>query len=347
MLRGGNHRLVGVALSSGGASSLAQIGVLEKLTEAGIGFDCVAGTSAGSIIGAVLATDRLAEFRSAVCELTWRRVFGLFNLIWPRGAFLEFRSALEFVRPFVPESIDSLSIPFAAVAVDLASGDEVVIRTGNVLEAIRASCSIPGVFTPCRRDGRWLADGALANPLPVDVARNLGARFTIAINVLACDETQADQFTGACRGRAAPKLREWLCSRLGRKPTGLELSQAVQDATQGSGAANENLKFFAVLAQASRIVQSRIAAARLRDEPADFLINVPVGDIGAFEFHRAADLVERGYQAADKILPELERVLLASSAGRRLRDWWRTWRAPLSVDATDAPRPSTIVTATP
>jgi NTE family protein len=342
-----NRPTVGVALSSGGASSLAQIGVLEKFAEAGVAIDAIAGTSAGSIVGAALSANRLPEFRDAACALTWRRVFRLFNLIWPRSAFLDFRAALDFVRPFVPEDIESLDKPFAAVAVDLLTGEEVVLRSGNVIEAIRASCSIPGVFSPCRRDGRWLADGALANPLPVNVVRELGASFAIAVNVLAVDEAQADQFASTCRGPTTPKLRDWLVSLLGRKPAALELSEAVRDVVDGTDAANRNFHFFAIVAQASRIVQSRIAAARLREEPADFLVNVPVGNLGVFDFHRTAELVEAGRRAAEKALPELERALSARSPTLRLRHWWRARRGrELSLaESPVAPDPSPIIAA--
>jgi len=195
---------IGVALSSGGASSLAHIGALEALLEAGVPVDVVAGTSGGSVVGAVLAAGSLAPFREAVTGFTPRRVFGLFSLVWTRGAVLELGPAIDFTRPFVTERIEDLGKRFAAVAVDLATGEEVVIRSGPVAEAIRASCAIPGVFPPRQSDGRWLADGALANPVPVDVARSLGARFVIAINSLFGDRDQAERFSREC---APPKTR--------------------------------------------------------------------------------------------------------------------------------------------
>ncbi len=338
MAENGNRAGIGAALSSGGASSLAQIGVLERLLEGGISIDCVAGTSGGSIVGSVLAAGRLADFRAAACEITWRRVFRLFNLVWPRGAVLEFRPALDFVRPFVPETIDAMPSRFAAVAVDLMSGEKVVLREGGVLEAVRASCSIPGIFRPVAREGRWLADGALANPLPVDVARRIGAGFVVAVNTLPADEEHADRFADDCRARAQPTLLERIRSRFLRKAAEVELAEMVDEATLPPAVSSDRaLRLIQVLVQTSRIVQCKIAAARLREEPADFLINVPVGDVGIFDFHRAAELVERGRDAAEKALPELEQALAARApSSARLRTWWRDRRGSRLVAA---PRP--------
>jgi NTE family protein len=325
MLRADKHAAIGIALSSGGASSLAQVGVLEVLLEAGIRVRAVAGTSAGSIVAATVAAGRIAEFRAAVCKMSRRRVFGLFNLAWPRRGLLELRSALEFLSEFVPNDIDALAIPFAAVAADVLSGEEVVIRGGRVLDAVRASCSIPGIFSPCRRDGRWLVDGALVDPLPVNVVRDLGASFVIAINTLTVDAMQVDGVADSGRAATGSRLRSRIASRLGWEPTALGLSQTIANVAQTLDSPDDGPRLFKVVGQASRIVQSEIAAARLREQPADFLLNVPVGDIGSFDFHRAADLVERGRNAAEEALPKLGRAFaMPRLSSRRVRDWWRT-----------------------
>lgn len=329
---------IGVALSSGGASALAQIGVLEVLLEAGIPIDFVAGTSAGSIVGAALAAGTLTEFGKAVSSFTLRRVFGLFNLVWPRGALLEFAPALTFARPFHTELIEELDKRFAAVAVDLETGDEVVFRDGSVTEAIRASCAIPGVFAPHPYAGRWLADGALVNPMPVSVARGLGARFVIAVNALVVDEAQAERFARACATPSRPRLRDQLASRLGWKPQDAYLL-AREEIAEASPSSDRGVRLFAVLAQATRIVQCHIAAARLQREPPDFLINVPAGDVGVFDFHRAPELIACGREAAAAALPKIHRALSAKlPPHEKLRRWWRARRAAdLVASATPAP----------
>ncbi|MET0154125.1 MAG: patatin-like phospholipase family protein [Candidatus Binatia bacterium] len=327
---------VGVALSSGGASSLAQIGALEVLLEAGIPIDVVAGTSGGSIIGAVLAAGKLAEFREAVTAFTPRRLFSLVSLVWTRGALLELGPAIDFTRPFVTERIEDLGKRFGAVAVDLATGAEVVLRTGAVGEAIRASCAIPGVFPPCQSDGRWLADGALANPVPVDVARDLGARFVIAINALFVDRDHAARFSRECTPTKTG-LRDFLAAAF-RRDVVADLEQAVaESAIERVPGSSEGLRWLAVLAQASRIVQCRIAAARLRRSPPDASIDIAAGDVGVFDFHRAADLIELGREAATSALPGIHRALASRSrARRRLQEWWRSRGRPAGAPQTAA-----------
>lgn len=314
---------IGVALSSGGASSLAQIGALEALLEAGIPIDVVAGTSGGSVIGAVLAAGKLAPFREAVSAFTPRRIFGLFSFVWTRGALLELGPALDFTRPFVTERIEDLPKRFAAVAVDLATGEEVVIRTGAMSEAIRASCAIPGVFPPRQSDGRWLADGALANPVPVDVARDLGARFVIAINSLFVDRDHAERFSREC-APTKTGLRDLLAVAF-RRDVVADLEQAsMETAIEPAARSSEALRWLAVLAQATRIVQCRIAAARLRQAPPDASINIAAGDVGVFDFHRATDLIDLGREAAKAALPDIHRALATRSPVRRiLHQWWR------------------------
>jgi NTE family protein len=334
---------VGVALGSGGASSVAQLGALEALLEAGLPIDVVAGTSAGAIVGAVLATGRLEAFRDALSAFTLRRVFGLFNLVWARGALLELGPALEFVRPFVAERIEDLDKPYAAVAADLESGDEVVIRSGTVLDAVRASCAIPGVFPPYRTGARWLTDGAIANPVPVSVARELGARFVIALNVLFVDQEQADRFAREIRPSRSGLL-DRLTARLSPPPLAAEPQGERAEVEAGA----PGMRVFGVVAQASRIVQCRIAAARLRHEPPDVLVNIPAADVGVFDFHRAADLIVRGREAARAALPEIERALAARlPAHRRLRRWWRARQATTPPAELVAPEAVTPDAATP
>jgi NTE family protein len=316
-----NGHRIGVALSSGGAAALSQIGALEALLEAGVPIDVVAGTSGGSVVGAVLAAGKLAPFREALTGFTPRRIFGLFSLVWTRGALLELGPALDFTRPFVTERIEDLPKRFAAVAVDLATGEEVVIRSGQVSEAIRASCAIPGVFPPRPSDGRWLADGALANPVPVDVARDLGAGFVIAINSLFADRDHAERFSQDC-APTRTGLRDFLAAAFRHEGVvGLErLESAIEPAPKSP----EALRWLAVLAQATRIVQCRIAAARLRQSPPDASINIAAGDVGVFDFHRATDLIELGREAATAALPAIRRALAdRSPAHRRLHEWWR------------------------
>lgn len=178
---------VGLALGGGGARGFAHLGVAKALRELGIPICCVAGTSIGSIVGGAIAADMLQRALNWAYEPDWFKLPTLF-LKW----HVPWRSLLgsERIEAFLAKMIcartfDELHLPFAAVATDLRNGEEVVMRTGDLQSAIRASMSIPGLFEPIERGGRILVDGGLVNPVPADVCRSLGAEAVIAVDINA------------------------------------------------------------------------------------------------------------------------------------------------------------------
>jgi NTE family protein len=296
---------IGIALSGGGAAAMAHIGVLEELSAAGIAIDCVAGTSAGAMVGAAFGAGRLTAFRDTMCALTRGRVLRLFDPTWPRTGLLEGRRSLELVRAHLGDRIETLPISYAVVAADLHSGEEVVLRDGEVIEAIRASIAIPGLFTPLRRHGRLLVDGGLVNPVPVDVARQLGAEFVIAVSVLNAPDGSLPNHR-ARRGLA----QQWLDRLLAREDSS---PTSRKNGTEPIRTQDADLGLIEVLSRASAVVQAHIAAARLREQPPECLIKVPVHTIGLFDFHRTAEATAAGRAAARQALPDLLAALAAAA----------------------------------
>lgn len=297
---------IGVALSSGGAAGLAHIGVLEELAAAGIPIYCIAGSSAGAMVGAAYAADRLGPFRDTMCALTRRRVLSLFDPTWPRSGLLEGRRSLELIRPHVGDRIETLPRPFAAVTTDLRSGSEVALREGDVLEAIRASIAIPGLFTPQRWRGLLLVDGGLTNPLPVNVARQLGAQFVIAVSVLSLpDDSMA-------RAGERRKLTTQLLARFLASYGAPRRGEGAGPSRPSSSDVGDDMGLIEVLTKASGVIQARIAAGRLQEEPPDCFVAVPLREIGGFDFHRATEAIEAGRAAAREALPEIRSALLAA-----------------------------------
>jgi NTE family protein len=177
---------VGLALGAGGARGLAHVGVLQGLAAAHIPVHAIAGTSIGALVGAVWAAGQLERFEATVRALDWSDSVRLFDPTWRRAGLFAGERAAELIRGFVGDwRIEDLPVPFAAVAVDLVSGEEVWIRNGRVVDAVRASLSVPGVFTPVRSGERLFVDGALRNPVPVSVLGELGAEARIAVNLHA------------------------------------------------------------------------------------------------------------------------------------------------------------------
>jgi NTE family protein len=301
---------IGLALGGGGAAALSYVGVLEELAAAGIRFDCVAGTSAGAVGGAALAAGRLADFRDAMTSLTRGRVFTLFDPTWARGGLSDGRRAMDLLAPMVGTTIEKLPIRFAAVATDLDTGEEVAIEHGSVLEAVRASIAIPGVFRPRTIDGRVLVDGGLVNPIPVSVARRRGAAVVIAGSILPR--------RGVTAGTAGSTLK---AHELG--PAGNGEDAGVTAAVHRR---HEEMRMLDVMAKGSAVVQSHIAAARLRDDPPDAFLSPRSEHIGIFDLVRTGEAVEAGREVARRALPDL---LASLEKARRqqagpLRRLWST-----------------------
>jgi NTE family protein len=184
-VRGGSATPVkiGIALGSGSARGWAHIGALRALIGAGIEPQIVCGTSIGALVGAVYVGGDLDALETWVTGLTWRKVVGFFDISFGSG-ILKGDKFNDFLRSnFLDEEITELPHPFAAVATDLQSGREVWLREGRVVDAVRASIAIPGLFTPCERDGKLLVDGGLVNPVPVSLCRAMGADFVIAVDL--------------------------------------------------------------------------------------------------------------------------------------------------------------------
>jgi NTE family protein len=198
---------LGLALGAGGARGLAHVGVLQGLAAAGIPVHAIAGTSIGALVGAVYLAGQLERFEAAVRALDWSDSVRIFDPTWRRAGLFAGERAAELIRGFLGDwRIEDLPLPFVAVAVDLVTGDEVWIRSGRVVDAVRASLSIPGVFTPVRQDERLLVDGALRNPVPVSALAPLGVEARLAVNLHARAGREAPA--------AAPKLLDVLSASM-------------------------------------------------------------------------------------------------------------------------------------
>ena len=183
-LRRRGRREVGLALGSGAARGWAHIGVIRAIHEAGIKVDYVAGTSIGALVGAAFASGNIDALESFVKRLDWKGAMSLLDLGLPRSGLLDGKKVTASIRERVdPGDVEDLPIPFCAVATNLVDGSEVRMDKGDLVEAIRASISIAGVFTPVRKGDMLLVDGGILNPVPAGVARDMGARYVIAVDV--------------------------------------------------------------------------------------------------------------------------------------------------------------------
>ncbi len=177
---------IGLALGSGAARGWAHIGVIQALEEMNINIDIVSGCSIGSYVGASYASGKLPELAEWVESLTDWQVYALMGVGFHKGGLMSGLKVFQALQEnFSFETFEELNKPFAAVATDLYSGREVNFLSGSVIEAVKASCAIPGLFPPLLFKNRWLVDGGVVNPVPVNMCRLLGADVVIAVNLSA------------------------------------------------------------------------------------------------------------------------------------------------------------------
>lgn len=179
------NRPLGVALSSGGAKGLAHIPVLEYLDRNNVRVDMIAGSSIGALVGAAYYCGNLYDLKNEMIDFSWRDILKVVDPVIPRSGIISGDRVISFLSRFIDPHINIEDLPgmLAVVATDYHSGNPVVYRSGNLLKAVRGSISIPGVFVPMKYDEFLLMDGGVANPMPVDVLKKMGASLSIAVNV--------------------------------------------------------------------------------------------------------------------------------------------------------------------
>lgn len=289
---------VGLALGSGSARGLAHIGVIRALREAGIEVHVVAGTSIGAVVGAFHAAGQIEQVAGEFLAFDWKNVAALLDPIFPRAGLIDGRKVAEFVRARVGgRAFEDLPLPLRVVATDMQTGGEVVFASGDLSTAVRASIAVPGVLTPMRIEGRVFVDGGLVNPVPVSVARAMGADFVIAVD-LNHDIVEGRQSRHRPQGRAGGPAVERLLAAL-------RAAQSPMLAQFESWLGEEPLPgIFEVLLASLSIMQSRITEANLQTNAPDLLIRPPLGTLRFLDFDRAAEIIEAGYVSAQKALAD-------------------------------------------
>ncbi|UCG37712.1 MAG: patatin-like phospholipase family protein [bacterium] len=303
-----SRRKVGLALGSGSARGWAHIGVLRCLAEEKIHVDVIAGTSMGALVGASASLGKIDDLESFARHLDWRQIVSFLDVTFPVSGLIEGNKVSQFVRQHVRgrQVIEELPVPFSAVAADLLTGLEVILDRGDLIEAIRASASIPGIFTPVRRNASLLVDGGLVNPVPVSVARQMGAEYVIAVDLNHDLVGRTAEGSGARKegGPAANdgeeeqplksvlKMVDELRSRVGLLDS--RSFARVRNWTAREPAPN----IFEVIMGSVNIMQARIASTRLAVDKPDMLIRPRLGHIPFMAFQRSGEAIAEGYRAA-------------------------------------------------
>ncbi|MFA7269531.1 MAG: patatin-like phospholipase RssA [Sterolibacterium sp.] len=284
---------LGLALGSGSARGWAHIGVIRALAEAGIEPDVVCGCSIGALVGAAYVSGDLDRLENWVASLKRKDVVALLDLTFNGGLIRGEKLTNFFRQHFVDHGFDALAKPFACVATDLENGREIWLREGSVIEAVRASLAVPGLFTPMPHDGRLLVDGGLVNPVPVSLCRALGADQVIAVDL-------GSERSGGWHRPSDPVPGDSWKQRLLRR-VGLASTNAATAETLPT--------LIEVLTASLQIMQVRIARSRLAGEPADVMLTPHLAALGMMEFHRGPEAIAEGRAEVERMLPAIRHAL--------------------------------------
>lgn len=305
---------IGIALGSGAAKGWAHIGVLNGLAKMGVYPNKIAGCSIGALVGAAYAGEHLVELEKWVRGFSSWDVLRLMDLSWRKGGLLGGERVFDAWQDQMGDiNIEHMSRPFTAVATDLYSGQEIWFKEGDLRQAVRASCSMPGMLSPVKIGERWLVDGAVVNPIPVSVIRAMDVDVVIAVDL-----------NGHTRGRVS-SLPVNMASE---KPTTQEVVEAKAHSDEGFmdllGKGREyvskltdklamnrrsNPSMLAVMSQSIDILELRHKRTRLMGDPPDICIVPKIADIGQMEFHRADEAIAAGELAVQEVAHLIEAAL--------------------------------------
>ena len=277
-------RSIGLALGGGSARGFAHVGVLKVLEREGIRPSAIAGTSAGAMCGAMYAAGMTAaEIERLALGLDARGVWGLLDPTVRPGALISGEKLHAWLAAHLPATFEDLRIPFACTSTDLVEGRAVQHTSGDLVNAVRASISVPLTFRPFRDGERMLVDGFLTDPVPVDLARSLGARVVVAVEVSGCGRIG----TGEVEEGGSHPLQELRASLRGERPR-----------VRGTSSID-------VAAATVEMLERTITAYEVKR--ADVVISPDVHSYGGTDFSFVAQIIAAGERAAEEALPQIRR----------------------------------------
>src|SRR5437773_5737848 len=302
--------VIGLALGGGAARGFAHIGIVRTLVAHGIIPNVVVGTSIGAVVGGAYAAGHLDTLEEWARSLQPRSVRSYLDIrLNGSGLIGGAKLAAELEAALGQSLIEDLLVKFATVATEVRTGHEIWLTHGPMVDAMRASYALPGIFSPVLVGDRRLVDGALVNPVPVSAARALGAEIVIAANL------SSDVFThsttiyshGPTAGVSVSVMAEAVPEPRKRGIGKFFSAERTMKREFFGGGGRPGIS--SVMVDAFNIMQDRITRARLAGDPPDLLISPRVGKIGWFDFHRADDLIAHGVRAAERAIESIQEAI--------------------------------------
>lgn len=278
---------VSLVLSGGGARGIAHIGVIEELERQGFEIVSLAGTSMGAMVGGVYALGKMQEFKTWMCSLDKIKVFNLVDFSFSSQGLVKGDKVFATMKEFIEDkNIEDLPIPFVAVAADLLNKKEVIISSGSVWDAIRASVAIPTVIDPVISKNALLVDGGILNNIPVNRVKRVDGDLLVAVNVSAdvpvMRLNQWAEDDSAFETRYSKNIKKFQKQLHKLLPHDKE----------------EKLGFFELMNKTIELMRFHITRISLEKYPPDLMINISRESCGTYDFYRAGELIEIGRKAA-------------------------------------------------
>ena len=316
----GREQKIGLALGAGAARGLAHIGILKALKEENVSIDMIAGSSMGALVGACYAKNgEIIDLEEIVLRMDWKQLAQLAdpNLALLFKGIIYGKKVKELLKTIIGDvKFKDLKIPLAVVATDVNTGEEIVIKEGLVIEAVRASISIPAIFMPVKLNGRFLIDGGIINPVPVNVVKDMGATFVIACNVI--HKLQGRRPIGVTKRQKPPllisktQIKNAALVALNNKIDKLLLENKdkienfqkfingfKEKIYRGAQKVDPNTpSIFDAIIQAIYVMEYEIAKLKIKE--ADLVITPNTRHIASLEFYRGKEAIFEGYKAAKR-----------------------------------------------
>ena len=295
-----HRKTVALVLGSGASRGWAHIGAIEALKEEGIPIDFISGCSVGSYVGAIYASGNLFSLKDFVLRMDGKKVFSYFDVVFPRSGLLDGTKKVAelFSMHTSVEQFSDLNIPVMMVATDLQRGEKVIFKSGDLLQALRATMSFPGLFAPARVKGRWLIDGALVDPVPVGVARATEADIVLAVDlnsgIVSRRMRKPNVKKVEALGQEDPKSKSELLIKLSDYYESAEVSFK-EKINKLLGRDADLPDIIDTVMTSVNIMVERITRINLAAEPPDILIQPRLGALKMMDFDQVSLTIEEGY----------------------------------------------------
>jgi NTE family protein len=290
---------ISLVLSGGAARGLAHIGVIEELERQGFEIKSIAGNSMGAFIAAMYVMNNLREYKEWVLTLDKVDVFKLIDFTFSSQGLIKGDRVFNKMKTFFPDkNIEDLKIPYVAVAADITNMKEVVFTEGSIYNAVRASVSIPTVFTPVKKDNTIMVDGGVVNPIPLNRVKRIEGDILIASYVNANIPYDKPEITKEDEERKNSVYKQKI----------IEFKNKLNEILPKNN--KEHLNYFTLINKSTGLLTHHLSLMNIERYKPDMLINISRHSCGTFDFFKAEELIETGRRAAGKSINDYKTQLL-------------------------------------